>query len=144
MSNQSLQAKSFLATLFDFDFTSFLTMRFLKVIYAVLVAVIALSGVFWLVAFLSRGGGTAVLGLVLVPLVTLLYLLFARIYLELVALFFRIGENTSAMAAALAGTGAAYGQAAYAPGTAGTGPYGSGTEASAPQPPSGEAQPPSA
>jgi hypothetical protein len=98
MDNGQLQAKGFFAALFDFGFTSFITLKFLKVIYAILVGLILFAGVIFLIAALSRGGATAILGIIGVPLVTLLYLIIARVYMEIIALFFRIGENTSIMA----------------------------------------------
>lgn len=95
------EAKGFFTGLFDFSFSSFITMKFLRLIYIVVVVVILLGGAFFLISFLSRGGLGVVFGLVIVPLVTLLYLVLARIYLELVALLFRIGDNTAAIATAL-------------------------------------------
>jgi cellulose synthase/poly-beta-1,6-N-acetylglucosamine synthase-like glycosyltransferase len=99
----SLQARGFFAALFDFNFRSFITLKFLKVIYAVVMTLILLGGVFFLISGLSRGGFTAILSLIGVPLVTLLYLVFARIYLEIIALLFRIGENTTIMAQSVGG-----------------------------------------
>ncbi|MBA3619530.1 MAG: DUF4282 domain-containing protein [Actinomycetota bacterium] len=96
------EAKSFFTGLFDFSFSTFITMKFLRIIYIVVMGVILLAGVLFLISFLFRGGALGVLiGLVFVPLVTLLYLVLARIYLELVALLFRIGDNTAAIATAL-------------------------------------------
>jgi hypothetical protein len=73
------------------------------VIYTFLVCLILLVGLLFLVIGLSQGGGTAVVVSFLAPLATLLYLIFVRIYMELIAMFFRIGENTSIMAAKLTG-----------------------------------------
>jgi len=98
-----LEAKGFFGSLFDFGFTSFITLKFLKLIYTVLVVLILIGGVVFLIAGLTQGGGSAVASIILVPIVTLVYLIFARIYMEIIALFFRIGENTSLMAAALTG-----------------------------------------
>jgi hypothetical protein len=97
----SQEAKSFFAGLFDFSFSTFITMKFLRVIYIVVMGVILLGGLVFLISSVSRGALGLVFGLVFVPLVTLLYLVFARIYLELVALLFRIGDNTAAIATAL-------------------------------------------
>lgn len=91
--------KGFFAALFDFSFTSFITLKFLKVIYALLVAMIVLTGLVSLLVSVSQGGAFIFVGLILVPLMTLVYLIFARVALESVAMFFRIGENTSVMAA---------------------------------------------
>ena len=61
-------------------------------------------GLLFLIYGLSVGSaGLAVVTIFLVPLVTLLLLIFTRIQMEVIALFFRIGENTSIMAAKLAG-----------------------------------------
>ena len=101
MSSSQLESKGFFSGLFDFGFTSFITLRFLKVIYTVLVVLILLTGVVFFIAAISRGGAGIAVAIIVVPLATLLYLVIARVYMELVALFFRIGENTSIMARAL-------------------------------------------
>jgi len=98
-----LETKGFLGALFDFGFTSFITLRFLKVIYAILVGLILLTGVVFFFAMATRGAAGVLVAIILVPLATLLYLVIARVYMEVIALFFRIGENTSVMAAALTG-----------------------------------------
>ena len=95
-----IEAKGFFASLFDFGFTSFITLKFLRVIYGVVVVLILLTSVAILVASISQGGMYAVLAIVVVPIVTLIYLVLTRVSLEIVALFFRIGENTSLMVAA--------------------------------------------
>ncbi len=101
MASSQLETKGFFAALFDFQFTSFITLKFLRVIYAVLVAVILLLGLVFFIALATKGAASLIVGLILVPIVTLLYLVFARIWMETIALFFRIGENTSLMAAAM-------------------------------------------
>jgi len=101
MSGSQLESKGFFSGLFDFGFTSFITLRFLKVIYTILVVLILLAGLVTFVVFISQGGVGVVFAIVVVPIVTLLYLVLARVYMEVIALFFRIGENTSIMARAL-------------------------------------------
>jgi hypothetical protein len=103
MATGSMETKGFFAALFDFGFTSFITLRFLKVIYAILVGLILLFGLVFLLAGLSRGGGEAFATILLAPLGTLLYLIFTRISMEVIAVFFRIGEHTETMAASLTG-----------------------------------------
>lgn len=100
MSTHTMETKGFFGGLFDFGFTSFITLKFLRVIYALLVVLILLVGLIVLVAGLSQGGGSAVAVIFLAPMATLLYLVFTRVTMEVIALFFRIGENTSVMAAA--------------------------------------------
>lgn len=104
MTGSQLETKGFFSGLFDFGFTSFITLRFLRVIYTILVVLILLAALVMFIAFISQGGVGVVLAVIVVPLVTLLYLVIARVYMELIALFFRIGENTSVMARALGST----------------------------------------
>ena len=99
MAGSQLEARGLFAGLFDFGFTAFITLKFLRVIYAILMVLIVLGGLFFFLALASRGAAAILLALIVVPLVTLLYLIFARISMELIALLFRIGENTSIMAA---------------------------------------------
>jgi hypothetical protein len=103
MASSPLETKGFFAALFDFGFTSFITLKFLRVIYTILVCLILVVGLIFLIYGLSQGGGPAVAFILVAPLVTLLCLIFVRIYMELIAMFFRIGENTSIMAARLSG-----------------------------------------
>jgi Domain of unknown function (DUF4282) len=127
MSTTQAPEKGFFASLLDFGFTSFITLRFLRVIYVVLGVMTLLTAVVMLVLNLSRGGTTAVVAVFLVPIFTLLYLIMIRVYLEVIALFFRIGENISVMAAAAGGVDPNGGGGQYgAPG-----PY-SGPDFSAP------------
>jgi hypothetical protein len=98
MSGGNLEGKNFFAALFDFGFTSFVTLRFLKLIYGILVGLILLTGLVFFLALIFRGGASVILALVGVPIVTLFYLVIARVYTEMIALFFRIGENTSLIA----------------------------------------------
>ncbi len=95
MTTSNSQQKNFLASLFDFGFTSFVTLRFLKVIYAIFVVLILLGGLFVLIGGLSTGNALTIIGVIIfAPLVTLVYLVFARIMFEVIAMFFRIGDNT--------------------------------------------------
>ncbi|MGZ4437659.1 MAG: DUF4282 domain-containing protein [Nocardioidaceae bacterium] len=97
------EVKGFFRSLVDFNFTSFITLKFLKVYYAIAFGLIMLLGLIFFVAFLARGGAFVVLAIIGVPLLTLFYLILTRMGLEMTALFFRIGENSSLMARALAG-----------------------------------------
>lgn len=99
MPNTQIEAKGFFASLFDFGFTSFITFKFLRYIYAGGVVLILLTGIFFFFEGISQGG-VYILGAIIAPIVTLAYLILVRISLEIVAMFFRIGDNTATMAAA--------------------------------------------
>lgn len=99
-----MEQKSFFASLFDWDFTTFITLRFLKVIYIVATVLIALAALGFLIVAISQGGGGIVAGIILVPLFALFYLILVRVSLEVIALLFRIGDNTEKMVVELGGT----------------------------------------
>jgi len=61
------------------------------------VALIGAGGLYLVVALAAEGGAAAALGIVLVPAFVLLYLVFVRVQPELIAVIFRIGENTSTL-----------------------------------------------
>lgn len=92
--------KGLLASLFDFGFTSFITLRFLKIIYTLVVVVVCGLGVVFFFSLASQGGAAFLVALLVVPVVTLLYLVFARVGMELIALLFRMGEDLKALRAA--------------------------------------------
>lgn len=140
-------SKGFFAALFDFEFTTFITVKFVKLIYIVLMVVLflsaALSFLLALVAGLSEGGSPRLIlvALIFIPLITLVYLVFLRLFMEAIVVFFRIGESTSAMAAALpapAGRAGASSPAYGTPPSAGGGPGGDGQ----PRQPSPESEDP--
>lgn len=117
MQSSQDQDTGFFAGLLDFSFTSFITLKFLKVIYAVLVVFVLLSGLVMFVSLVSRGGGAVLVALVLVPLITLLYLVFARVGMEVLAVLFRIGEDVRTIARAVPGGagGVGAGPSGYGP-----------------------------
>jgi Domain of unknown function (DUF4282) len=104
MPNTQIEAKGFFASLFDFGFTSFITFKFLRYFYAGGVVLILLTGIFFFFEGISQGG-VYILGAIIAPIATLAYLIVLRISLEIVAMFFRIGDNTATMAAAAGSAG---------------------------------------
>lgn len=98
MKNQS--ELGFINSLFDFKLTSFITMRVIRVLYAILTVVVLIVGALALIAGLigGYGGGAArLLVLIVVPLGTLLYLILVRLWVEFLANLYRIGDNTQKM-----------------------------------------------
>lgn len=70
---------------FDFSFTTFIALRFLKVIYAIAVGLVILFGAIMFFALASKGGMGALLALIIVPLGVLFYLMTIRVYMEIIA-----------------------------------------------------------
>jgi hypothetical protein len=133
MTTSNSQQKNFIASLFDFGFTSFVTLRFLKVIYAIMTVIILLVGLFALIGGLRTGNSsTIILTIIFAPLGTLVYLVLTRITFELIAMFFRIGDNTYVAVQLLSGGRAGQWDQGAQPGYGPPAPYGSQAVPSAP------------
>jgi cellulose synthase/poly-beta-1,6-N-acetylglucosamine synthase-like glycosyltransferase len=101
LAQRSPTDKGFFAALFDFSLSAYVTLKFLKLLYVVVVIVVGLTTLAFFVGFLAKGGAYVVVAIIAVPIVGLVYLILARIYIELVSVIFRIAENTTIMASAL-------------------------------------------
>jgi len=93
-----MQSKNFFASMFDFSFSSFVTLRFIKVLYVIFMVFAGLIGLAIFFTFASQGGVSILLALILGPIAFFLYLLIYRVLLEFIVVIFRIAENTSIMA----------------------------------------------
>ncbi len=83
-----------LGALLDFGFQKFITLSVIRVLYLLGIAAIALGLVVALMGAFLQGGWQALAVLVIAPLFALVYLIFLRVWLELVVVIFKIGENT--------------------------------------------------
>lgn len=88
-----------LGGLFDLSFEKFITPSVVKIVY---ILVIALAGLFWLLAIIagvsSNGLAGFLGGLIIGGLGFLVSILVYRIFLELTMILFRIHENTDTIA----------------------------------------------
>jgi len=89
-----IEEKGFVASLFDLQFESFVALRFIRVIYLVSMIFIGLGAVGLFVAGISDGNFLTAFGALAFLFV---YLILIRVWLEVIAMLFRIGENTTAM-----------------------------------------------
>jgi hypothetical protein len=87
--------------LFDFSFTEFVTTKIIKFLFALGVIASGIAAVVMLVGGLAvltseplRGIGMIILS----PIAFLLYVIGARVYLELIMIIFRIAEHTEEIA----------------------------------------------
>lgn len=95
-------AKGFFGALFDFSFGSYITLKFIKLIYIVATALIGLVVLVFVVMGLASGNaGTILASIIMVPLFGLFYLIWTRIMLEIVAIIFAIGGDASSIRALL-------------------------------------------
>ena len=92
------EAKGFIGALFDLSFTSFITTKIIKVLYII---AIILGGIYALVligAGFTAGTMAGLGALIVSPLVFLLFVIGARIYMELVIVIFRGAESLGEIA----------------------------------------------
>lgn len=86
--------QGFLASLFDMSFSSLVTTRVIKVLYVLSMVVIGLTALFFVAAAFTNSVAAGLLVLVIVaPLMSLLYLVYVRVLLEIVIAIFRIMET---------------------------------------------------
>ena len=91
-----MDPKGLLASLFDMSFSSFITTRIIKLIFALGILCSAVWAIAVIVMGFTQGGAFAgVLMLLLSPIFFLLAVLGARMYCEMVIVAFRIAENTT-------------------------------------------------
>lgn len=85
--------KGFFASLFDLSFSSLVTTKVIKFVYVLTLIAIGLLGLVFIVAAFVKSLALGLLTLViLAPLVSLFYVVYARVLLEFVIAVFRIME----------------------------------------------------
>ena len=90
-----MEQKGFFGSLFDVSFTSFVTIRIIKVIYIITLVLIGIAALVFIVASFADSVGAGLFVLIIAaPLVSLLYVIYVRVLLEIVIAIFRIAENT--------------------------------------------------
>jgi len=93
------EAKGFFASLFDLSFSSLITTKIIKVMYVITLALIGLAYLaFTLSAFSADPGAGALVLFIVGPLIALFYIVYARVFLEIVIALFRIMESNVEMA----------------------------------------------
>jgi outer membrane biosynthesis protein TonB len=89
-----MEPRGFMTALFDYSFTSFVTPKIIKILYLLATVVVALSTLVLVLAAFNTSSGAGILTLVIVgPLFFLISMIYARVLLELVIVFFRINGN---------------------------------------------------
>ena len=84
----------FIASLFDLSFSEFVTPKIIRFLFMLAIALSGLGALVIVIAGFSAGTAVGILALLLSPVVFGLYVLLARISLELTIVVFRIAENT--------------------------------------------------
>lgn len=87
--------KSFIGSLFDLSFSEFVTTQIIKIVYVLLIVASAFGALVILIGGIGSGNFLKGVGsIVLAVVLFALYVLVARIWMELLIVVFRIAENT--------------------------------------------------
>lgn len=90
------EERGFFEALFDISFTSFVTTRLVKVIYALGIIGAAIVSLWFIGAAVEVGrGGAVVFALVFAPVLFLVAVTLTRLYLELAIVVFRIADHAA-------------------------------------------------
>jgi hypothetical protein len=99
--DRAMDQNNFFASLFDFSFRTFITTKFIRVVYGLCIFMAGLASLTVLAWALGSGSaGTVLVGLLLAPVVFFAYVIAARVGLEVVVVLFRIAKNTQVLAEA--------------------------------------------
>jgi Domain of unknown function (DUF4282) len=87
------ETRALIAMLFDFSFKRFLTPRLVRILYSLSLLAALLSALAWMASGFRDGVMQGLFTLVTGPIAFLLYVLTARVAMELVLAIFRIAEH---------------------------------------------------
>ena len=91
-----MESKGFFGSLFDLSFSSLVTPRIIKIIYVLTLVGIGLAAILFIIsAFSASSGFGAVTLLILAPIFSLFYLVYARVFLEFFLAIFRVAETNA-------------------------------------------------
>jgi hypothetical protein len=91
-----MDSKGFFASLFDLSFSSLVTPKIIKIIYVITLIGIGLTAIFFIIAAFNQSSGFgAVTLLIIAPIFSLFYLVYARVFLEFFIAIFRLAETNA-------------------------------------------------
>ena len=96
-------AESFITGLFDLGFTRFVSLRIMKMVYSLSIAVVSLMSLALFVVLAQKGLLATMFGLIATPLLWLFAVALLRLALEAFAMLFRINDNLVLLASQTAG-----------------------------------------
>ncbi|MCK4643015.1 DUF4282 domain-containing protein [bacterium] len=92
-----MEKKNFVQKVFDLSFKTFITLDIIKIIFIIMIVFIGLGTLVGMFSgFVGVNGSvlTGIVGLILSPIVGVLAVIGARVWCELILIFFRIESNT--------------------------------------------------
>jgi len=93
-----MEDKGIVGCLMDLSFTSFVTSRVVPIVYIIAIVAAGLSAIGMIITGFRSSPGIGVVTLLLSPIAFAIYVLLARIWLEMVIAIIRVAENTGRMA----------------------------------------------
>jgi len=93
-----MEVKGFFGSLFDFSFTEFITPRIIKLLFVLAIIISGIAALVMFFAGIATGGPGAFLAIIGAPLLFLIYVVGARVWLELIMVMFRISGNVDKLA----------------------------------------------
>lgn len=100
-----MKNKGFLGSLFDISFTEFVTTRIIKVLFVLAIIASGIGALVLLIGGIADGGAEAFVAIILAPITFFLYVILARVWLEVIIVLFRIAENTNKLVEQTKGKG---------------------------------------
>ena len=88
------EKKCFCGSLFDLSFSELITMKVIKVLYAIGIAIAGIAGLYLIVTAFTKGFGPGLLHVIAAPIVFVFLVIVLRVCMELVLTLFKIEENT--------------------------------------------------
>ena len=92
------QHRGFFGALFDLSFSELITTRVIKFLFVLGIIGSAIAAIVYIVAAFSQSAGVGVLVLIVSPLIFVIYVTVARIWLEVLIVVFRISEDVKRIA----------------------------------------------
>ncbi|MGH6629963.1 MAG: DUF4282 domain-containing protein [Burkholderiales bacterium] len=92
------EGAGFFASLFDFTFTELITPKVIKFLYIIGMLFAGIAAVVFIIAGFAQHWAAGILFLILSPVIFLLYVIGARVWLEILILWFRFVEHTGDIA----------------------------------------------
>jgi hypothetical protein len=97
-SEKAFEAKSFLRSLYDFSFSSLITLRVIRALYVLITILYTLGAIITFVSLIVEHTViTIIIAIVGVPIGYFIYLTIARIALEVLMVVFNIGKDVRAI-----------------------------------------------
>ena len=90
--------KGFFGALFDFSFSEFVTTKIIKVLFGLAIFIAAVVTIIYIAGSFASSVPLGILILILSPVIFLIYVILARVWLEVIIVLFRIAENVGEIA----------------------------------------------